>query len=247
IEDGASLAEAAAAAKLTLVDSPPITAAGAARTDPAYRLPPAFAPGVESGFELAAEDDPVIETLPNDAGYLLVGVGRIIPAAPAPLAEIRERVAADWVAKKASDRARAVASEIAAKVGRGVPIADAARQGGRGVSDVQPFGARRMQLAQASPEIAAPLQILFSLSEGKSRMVADPQGRGYFVVRVETVTPGNASTQPALIAQVQTSFQEPVAQELAEQFVAAVRSDVGVSRNEEAIAAARSRIVGGGN
>ncbi|MDQ3143941.1 MAG: SurA N-terminal domain-containing protein, partial [Pseudomonadota bacterium] len=139
IEDGGSLAEAAAAAKLTLVDTPAISAAGAARADPAYRLPPALAPGVKSGFELAAEDDPVIETLPNDAGYLLVGVGRIIPAAPAPLAEIRDRVAADWIAKKASDRARAVASEIVAKVGRGVPIADAARQAGQGVSGVEPI------------------------------------------------------------------------------------------------------------
>ena len=37
IEDGASLAEAATANKLTLVDTPLITAAGADRANPAYR------------------------------------------------------------------------------------------------------------------------------------------------------------------------------------------------------------------
>ena len=247
IEDGASLTEAATAAKLSLSDTPLMTAAGVSRANPDYSLPPQFASALKIGFELTADDDPVVETLPDDAGYVLLGVGRIVPAAPAPLAEIRDRVAADWVTKKASDRARAVAADIAAKVARGTPIADAARTAGEGVSPVQPFGARRIQLAEAPAEIAAPLRILFSLSEGKSRMVADPQGQGYFVVRAEEIIPGNAATQPTLISQVQTSFQEAVSQELAQQFVAAVRSDVGVSRNEEAIAAARARISGSGN
>jgi peptidyl-prolyl cis-trans isomerase D len=189
----------------------------------------------------------VVETLPNDAGYLLVGVGRIVSAAPAPLAQIRDRVAADWVAKQASDRARAVAAQIAAKVARGTPLADAAKAGGAGVSPVQPFGARRIQLSQVPPALAAPMRILFSLSAGKSRMVADPQGAGYFVVRAGSITPGNAATQPGLITQVQASFQETAAQEIAEQFIAAVRSDVGIKRNEKAIAAARARLTSSGN
>jgi peptidyl-prolyl cis-trans isomerase D len=193
------------------------------------------------------DDDPVVETLPGEAGYLLVGVGRIVPAAPAPLAEIRDRVSADWVAKQASDRARAVAAQIAAKVARGTPLADAARAGGTGVSAAQPFGARRLQLSQVPPQLAAPMRILFSLTAGKSRMVADPRGAGYFVVRAVSITPGNAAAQPALITQVQGSFQETAAQEIAEQFIAAVRSDVGIKRDEKAIAAARARLTSSGN
>jgi len=247
IEDGASLTEAASAARLKLLDTPLITAAGTDRANPAFRLPPAFAPGLKSGFELTPDDDPVVETLPGDGGYLLVGVGRTVAPAPAPLAGIRERVAADWISKKAGDWARAVAAEIAAKVARGVSIADAARQGGKGVSPVQPFGASRIQLTDAPPEVAAPLRILFSLSAGKSRMIADPKRRGYLIVRADSVTLGNAASQPALISQVQSSFEESVSQELAQQFVAAVRRDVGVNRNEKAIAAARQRIIGTGN
>jgi peptidyl-prolyl cis-trans isomerase D len=247
IEDGASLAEAAKANGLTLTETPLITGAGSDRSDPAYRFPPAMAPALKIGFELMSDDDPVVETLPGEAGYLLVGVGRIVPAAPAPLAEIRDRVAADWVAKQASDRARAVAAGIAAKVARGTPLAEAAKAGGANVSPVQPFGARRIQLSQVPPALAAPMRILFSLSAGKSRMVADPQGAGYFVVRAGSITPGNAATQPGLIAQVQTSFQESAAQELAEQFIAAVRNDVGIERDEKAIAAARARLTSSGN
>ncbi|MDQ3140364.1 MAG: peptidyl-prolyl cis-trans isomerase, partial [Pseudomonadota bacterium] len=247
IEGGSSIADAAKAHRLTLVETPLITGAGADRTNPAYRFPAAQAPALKSGFELLSDDDPVVETLPNDAGYLLVGVGRVVTAAPAPLAQIRDRVGADWLTRQASDRARAVAAQIAAKVARGTSLTDAAKGGGPGVSPVQPFGARRLQLSQVPPQFVAPMRILFSLSAGKSRMVADPKGVGFFVVRAGSITPGNAATQPSLITQVQGSFQESAAQELAEQFISAVRSDVGVKRNEKAIAAARARLTSSGN
>ena len=39
IGGGASFAEAVAAAKLTVITTPPVNSGGAARTDPAYRLP----------------------------------------------------------------------------------------------------------------------------------------------------------------------------------------------------------------
>jgi peptidyl-prolyl cis-trans isomerase D len=246
IESGSSIADAAKAHRLTLTETPLITAAGVDRANPAFRFPAAQAPALKSGFELMSDDDPVVETLPGDAGYLLVGVGRIVSAAPAPLAEIRDRVAADWVAKQASDRARAVAAQIAAKVAKGAPLAAAAAGNGAGVSPVQPFGARRIQLSQVPPALAAPMRILFSLTSGKSRMVADPRGAGYFVVRAGAITPGNAASNPGLITQVQGSFQESAAQELAEQFITAVRKDVGVKRNEKAIAAARARLTRSG-
>lgn len=247
IEDGASLTEAAAAEKLKLTDTPLITAAGANRADPSFRLPAELAPAIKAGFELAADDDPVVETLPGEAGYVLVGVGRILPAAPAPLDQIRDRVAADWTSKMAADRARTAAAGIAARVAGGSALAEAARGAGAGVSPVQPIAARRIQLADAPADIAAPLRILFSLAAGKSRMVAEANGRGYFVVKANKVTPGNATLQPGLVTRVQTSFQQSASDEIAQQFLAALRADVGVKRNEKAFAAARARLTSGGN
>jgi peptidyl-prolyl cis-trans isomerase D len=247
IEDGASITDAARANGVTLVDTPPITAAGKSLANPAYAFPAAQAVALKSGFELTPEDDPVVDPLPGDAGYVVVGLERVIGAAPAPLAQIRERVAADWATKQAADRARTVAAGIAAKVARGMPMTEAAKQAGPHVSPVRSFGARRLQLDQVPEEFAAPMRILFSLTPGKSRMVADPRGVGFFVVRAVSVTPGNAALQPSLIGQVQSSFQQTAARELAEQFIAAVRKDVGVKRNEKAIAAARARLASGGN
>ena len=95
IADGSSLADAAKAPNLSQTETPLITAAGVARADPAFKLPPAYAKLVKTGFDLTTDDDPVVETLVDGSGYALVGLGRIVPAAPAPLAEIRDRVVAD--------------------------------------------------------------------------------------------------------------------------------------------------------
>ena len=246
IEDGASLPDTAAAVKAAVVETPLITAAGASRSDPAYTLSPDYAAALKTGFDLTSEDDPVVEELPGGKGYVLVGLGRILPAAPAPLAQIRDRVAADWTQKKASDLARASAAGIAAKVARGVPMGKAVAEAGKGAIPPRPIAARRIQIAQANADTAAPIKMLFTLGQGKSRMVADPQGRGYYVVRNVQVIPGNAASQPALISQVQVAFQQSVGQELASEFLAAVRKEVGVERDEQAIAAAKQRLVQSG-
>lgn len=246
-DDGSSFAEATAAAKLPVIATPPVTATGVALANPAYRLPADLAPGLKVGFAQEAGDAAEVVTLPGDAGYLLVGVDRIIDAAPAPLASIRDRVRADWIRRKSSDRARAVASDIAAKVARGMAFEPAIAGAGVALPPAEPVTARRIQLSQANPDAVAPLKMLFTLGAGKSRLIADPSGRGFFVVKTNKIIPGDASANPALIAQTQAAFQQTTPDELASQLLNALKADVGVERDEKAIAATKQRITGSGN
>ena len=247
IADGSSFAEATAAAKLVVIATPPISSGGAARENPAYRFPAELAPALKTGFMQEDGDAAEVVTLPGDAGYVLVGVDRIVEAAPAPLAQIRNRVRADWVKRKSADRARAVASDIAAKVARGISFEQAIAGAGIKLPPVEPVTARRIQLSQANADALAPLKMLFALAQGKSRLVADPSGRGFFVVKTNRITPGNAGGNPALIAQTQAAFQQTTPDELAAQLLNAMKADAGVKRNEEAIAASKRRITGSGN
>ena len=75
---------------------------GTARADPAFKLPPELAPALKTGFEIAANDPPEIVALNGDAGYAMVSPGEVVPAAPAPLASIRDRVAGDWINEQAT-------------------------------------------------------------------------------------------------------------------------------------------------
>ena len=115
LDDGSSFSEAAAAAKLTPTETPPITADGRSRTDPNFKLAPELMPVLKSGFELAENDEPVIETLPNDAGYVMVAPARVIAAAPAPLRAFATESPQDWINDQASQRAKQLADAIGAK------------------------------------------------------------------------------------------------------------------------------------
>ena len=244
IADGANFAEAAALAKLPVTQTPAITAAGTSRADANYRLPPEFAPALQSGFEMAANDEPVVETLGEEQGYVMVAPAEIIPAAPAPLASIRQTVRADWIRQQASARARAVANAIQAKATQNVPLERAVAEANTSLPGVENIRARRIQLTQPDVQVPAPVRMMFNLAPGKSRLVGDPQGQGYYIVKLTKVTPGNALLQPTLITQVQTEFQETAAEEYASQFLAALRKQLGVRRNEEAIAEAKKRLTG---
>ena len=244
IDGGASFTEAAVAAKLPIVETPPITADGRSPANPSYTLPPELAPALKAGFELAENDEPLIETLPNEGGYALVAPARVIAAAPAPLAAIRDRVTKDWMADQASQRARQLAQTIAGKAAR-VSLAEAARGTPIPVR-VEPVNARRIQLSQFQGKAPPPLTMLFTLGQGKVRTVAGDQGEGIYVVKVNKIVPGNSLTRPTLITQTQQQMQNSLSQEYGAQFMNAMRQAVGVKRNDKAIADTKTRITGSG-
>ena len=241
LDGGSNFVEAAAQAKLPVTATPLVTATGASRAQPDYRLPPELVPALKAGFEIAPNDQPEISALADKSGYVMVAPAQVVPAAPAPLASIRERVTSDWVVGEAIVRARAAATALAAKASGGMSLADAVKQSGVALP-VRPMDARRMQIAQANPEAIPALRALFSLAAGKSRMVPDSQNRGFFVVKTAKIMPGNALLAPAIIAQMRNELQQATGDDYARQFVAAVRKDVNVRRNEGAIKTLKQQI-----
>jgi len=241
LDTDSNFSEAAAQAKLSVTATPLITINGASRAQPDYKLPAELVPAVKAGFEIAANDPPEIPALADKSGYVMVAPAEIVPAAPAPLASIRDRVASDWIAGQGIVRAKAAATAIAAKASRGMSLADAVKQSGVALP-VRPLTARRMQIAQAPPEVMPALRVLFSQTTGKSRMVPDSQGRGFFVVKTGKVTPGSALLAPGLIAQMRNELQQSTSDDYARQFVAAIRKDVDVRRNEDAIRTLKKQI-----
>jgi peptidyl-prolyl cis-trans isomerase D len=242
LDGGASFDEAAKKASLTTTTTPLVTASGEARGDASYKFPADLAPALKSGFEIAPTDEPVVEQLADDKGFALVAPAQVVPAAPAPLQTIRDRVKADWIHQQALNQAQAFAKSVAAKATGGTSLADAAKARGKSLPPVQSVSLRRIQLSQLGDKVTAPLRVIFSTAAGKTQIGPDPQGRGFFKVKVDNNVPGNAMTQPGLITEVQNEFREPLAQEYAQELIAAIRQSAGVRRNEAAIAATKKRI-----
>jgi peptidyl-prolyl cis-trans isomerase D len=246
LDDGNNFNEAVAAAKLSVTTTPLVTAAGTSRSDASYKLPPELAPALKTGFEIAPNDPPEIVTLPGDAGYAVVSPGQVVAAAPAPLASIRDQVSNDWINDQATQRARAASTQIAAKANGSISLAEAMKGIGAALPPVQPIAARRLQIADAQGNIPAPLKILFTVGAGKSRLEPNPQGGGFFIVKVNKVTPGNALLSPSLITQMQGELSQAMSQDYAAQFVADLKRQMKAKRNDSAIQAFRTKLLTSG-
>ena len=246
VDNGSNFTEVAAQNKLTVATTPLIIADGTSRAQPGFKMPPELAPALKTGFELEPNDPPEIVTLPKDQGYAMVSPGQVIPAAPAPLTTVHDQVAADWIDSKALDRARVVATQIESKVEHGTPLDQAVKQSGAPLPPVQPLTARRIQIATAQAPVPMPLKMLFSLGQGKSLMEADPQGRGFYIVKVDQIQPGNALLQPALIGQMQSELQQGFADDYAREFLSAIGQEMNVKRNASAVEAMKSRLASSG-
>jgi peptidyl-prolyl cis-trans isomerase D len=243
LDAGGNFSEAVAAAKLPVTSTPLITANGTSRADPSFKVGPELAPALQSGFQMAQSDEPEVVTLPNDAGYAVVSPAEIVPAAPAPFAAIRAQLAADWITDQALQRARAAAAQIAAKASAGMSVAEAMKSVGVALPAARPVAARRIQIAMAQGPVSPALRMLFTLSVGKSQMGAAPQGAGFFVVKVDKITAGNALSAPGLISQMQGELGRAASQDYAAQFLAAVKRRLSVKRNDSAIEAFRARLL----
>ncbi|MBA3526796.1 MAG: SurA N-terminal domain-containing protein [Sphingomonas sp.] len=244
LDGGSNFEEAARAGGLAASSTPLVTADGKARENSEFRFPAELEPALRSGFELAANDEPVIEQLTEDS-FAMVAPARIVPAAAAPLASIRDQVRADWITKQATDRARTAATSIASKSGGAAPLPAALQQVKAELPPVRRVTARRIDLSNMGDKVPEALRMIFAQGQGKSRVGADTDGRGFFVVKVTRIVPGNALSQPALISEVQKGFQEPLSQEYAQQLLGAARKALNVRRNEDLIAATRKRLLGG--
>ena len=162
-------------------------------------------------------------------------------------ASIRAQVATDWVNNQATQRAQAAANQIAAKASGNVSLAEAIKSLNLPIPPSRPVAARRIQIADPQGDVPPAFKILFSISAGKARTAPNPSGGGFFVVKVNKVTPGNALSSPGLIAQVQGELAQATAQDYAQQFLADLKKQMKAKRNESAIEGFRARLLSSGS
>lgn len=249
IEDSigeSSFEEIVAANKLQVKETPPVTATGAAPETAGWQAPPELQPMLEGAFATEPGEDPGVETIQENQRYALVAVTRTIPSTVPPLASIRDRVKADLIVRRASERARAVASSIVAKINAGTPPAQAFASAQVKLPPVQNLTATRRQIAQGGAQVPPPLAMMFSLPRGKARLLPAPDGRGWFVVYLAGIVPGDARKEPALVQAVRSQFGGIIGEEYARQFTSAIGQEVKIERNDEAVRKLKSDLAGPG-
>jgi peptidyl-prolyl cis-trans isomerase D len=244
LDGGQGLADVARANGLPVTETPPVTQGGAAPGDAGFKAPPELATLLKPGFATAPDEAPTLETIQPGERYALLSVARVLPAAPLPFAQIRERLAADFRIARAADRAKAVAQAIVAKVKGGTALADAFKAAPVTLPPPQAGSGRRLDLARARGNVPASLKALFTMPAGATKLVPADNGQGWYVVQLQKIVPADPKMLPPLVAASRGELVQSTGEEYAQQLAGAAAAAVGTSRNEAALAGLKRRLLG---
>lgn len=244
-DNGGNLADAAKDLGLTIQQTPALTADGKVYEDPSQAIPPVIARVAAAAFAMERENEPqVAEAEPNKT-FVIFDVADIAASAPAPLAEIKEDVLAVYMLEKGAAAAKEAADKLLAETRKGVSLKQAAATLKLTIPPVQAIDMNRQELSPQGQRPPPPLVLLFSMAKGTTKILPAEGNRGWFVVSLKDIkTPTQAADDP-IIPAARRELGELVGSEWADALRRAIRADVKVERNAEAVKAVRTRL--GGN
>lgn len=247
-DNGGSLADVAKELSLTIKESAPLTADGKVYGSPTETAPAELARVVPTAFSMEHEGQPQVAEVVPGKTFVVFDVGKIVHSAPAAIAEIRPQVVADYMLDKGSAAAKAAAEKVLAAVRKGGDISAAiAALGTPGLPPPQKLEISRQQLAQQGQGTPPPLALLFSMAQGTTKVLAGPEGKGWYVVSLAKIIPGSDAEIAPVVAQAARELSGVTGREYAEALRVAMREEVGVKRNQTGIDAVRRQLAGEGN
>ena len=242
--EGASLTDVAQELDLELASTEPIVATGQVYGSDTETAPPILGPALASAFEME-EGEPQIAEVEPGRTFLVYETARVVPSAAAPLREIREVVTAAWRRAEGARRARAAADRVLARMAKGQSVGAALAAENVALPAADRVDLTREQLA-ATQQVPAPLALLFSMAKGTAKKLEAPNDAGWFVVSVDEIEPGRIAADDPVLAQASAALGQLAGREYSDQLRVAMREELGVERNADAIAAARRQLTGTG-
>lgn len=245
LSDHATFAEIVSDQKLQVVATAPVIADGRDPDNVQQAPDPRLTQVIAAGFSADVGDDPQLVQMGNDGSFALVTLEKIIPSAAPPLARIRDAVQRDFVIERARKKVRAAAADVVAKTNKGLPISLALAQTGLKLPPARPLGAARAELAANPQGAPPPLALLFTMAEKTAKLLEAPNNAGYFVIYLAQIERHDNKVNDGIVRAMRADLGKVIGQEYLSQFVRAVRKDIGVKKNDAAIAAVRKDLAEG--
>lgn len=190
---------------------------------------PAFRTAADA---VLADDFPEAIVL-DDGGLVALRLDEIVPAAPIPFEEAKEKVAEDWRKDAVAKALSARAAEIKTALEGGAKI------GTFGIVDVTPETARNGFVADA-PETLLPE--VFKMAEGGVQVI---EADGFTaVVQLDNIMPaaGEGEDATALKASLDAQVEQAISQDAFAAFTAALTAEAGITLDQGAINAVHTSL-----
>ncbi len=234
IDDGQALDDVAKAHGLTLVDTPAITASGIAPDNRAYTAPKDIAPMVKEAFTVEADDEPIVGVIDQKTGLsALYDVTSVNASAPRSMAALGEQLKQDFINDRAAKAAKKAANAVLARVNKGASLS--AALAAEKLGGAKPISGKRLDLSKGPTANPEGFGTLFELARGKARMSELPGKTGYAIVWLDTITPGDPKSNKPVSDALSQQLNRTLGGEYADQFLRAISTRAGVTRNADSI------------
>ncbi|MFO6447381.1 SurA N-terminal domain-containing protein [Erythrobacter sp. NE805] len=244
VDGGTALAEVAKQYGLKVETTPALLADGTVFGQQGATIVPQLAPVLQTAFQMEESEPQLAEVVPG-RDFVIFEVARVEEASAPPLGQVREAAIAGWKRAQGAVLAKQAADRILAKVRGGMSLdAALAAENRPGFEREKIDLERRQLLAQRQQRVPAPLVLLFSMAEGTAKTLEAPRDIGWYIVALEDISTLPIDKEPGLVAQTRQQLGQALAEEYREQATAAMRKELGVTRNAEAIAAVRRQLAG---
>ncbi len=245
-DSGGNLTDAAKELGLTIQSTPVLTADGKVYGSQDQQGPAAVARILQAAFAMEKEGEPQLAEVEAGKTFMIFDVADITPSAAAPLAEIRQQVAAGAALAKGATGAKAAADKVLAATRKGTALGAALAGAGASLPLPPPQNIQlnRQQLPPPGQQVPPPLALLFSMAQGTTKKLAAPNNAGWFIVTLKQIVPGKIDAADPRLAGAQRELGGLIGREYAEALKNAARAEVGVKRNDAAIKAVRTQLVG---
>ena len=243
LDDGVSLTDVAKDVGAQLATTRPLTADGRVYGTAGETAPQELGPILQTAFQMEEGEPQIAELVPGEM-FIIFEASDITPSAAAPLREINEQVAADWRRAEGLKGAQKAAERILAAVAKGASLPAAMRAENARLTDLDQIDLSREQLAQTGQRVPPPLALMFSMAQGTSKKLEAPNNAGWFLVELDRIETGSIPKEDPVFAQAKRELGQTLGQEYAAQLRTALRSEIGVERNQTAIDAVRKQLTG---
>ncbi|RZM31065.1 MAG: peptidyl-prolyl cis-trans isomerase, partial [Sphingomonas sp.] len=230
--------------QLTAQTTPALTATGQNLDTPTAKSDPALTPILAAAFAASPGDQPQTVPLGQDGSFALVTLDKVLPAAPRPLAQIRDTVVRDFQLDRAQRAANDVAAKVVAAANGGTALPQALSATGLKLPPLQPVTGPRAALIGNPQRVPPPLALMFAMPAKTTKLLEAPDKSGWVIVHLDTITPGNAQGNAKVIAGTQSDIGNVVGREYVAQFGKAVQNAIGTTRNAKAIASLKAELLG---
>ncbi|MBV7267011.1 peptidylprolyl isomerase [Erythrobacter ani] len=244
VDGGTALVDVAEAYGLEVNTTPPVLADGRIFGQQTGSLNPALARTVETAFQMDESEPQLAEIVPGSQ-FVIFDVAEIIEAAAPPLSENRDEVRIAWGFAEGAKAAREAADRVLEQVRGDTSLEAAVSAEDARLPPVEQIDLERRQLfAQRDQNPPPPLVLMFSMAEGSTKLYEAPNDIGWYIVNLADIVTEDLPEDSPLLAQTRQQLATALEDEYTQQLTKAIRAELGVEQNEDALEAVRRQLVG---